>query len=96
MLCVHFRNWSGAVSLADLGGVRRVQILLFRHTKFSKRNHHRSRRPPPRGRRPPTRNPGSATVFVTTFSIFYQLESVMIHLGPFAIFCQGDTLFNSI
>ena len=47
-----------AFSLADLGGVPgtrppRVQILSFRHTKFSKRNRLGSARPPPpRGSRP--------------------------------------------
>ena len=50
----------GTEPLADLGGVPgarplRVQILLFRHTKFSKRNRLGSQRPPPTG------NPGSAT-----------------------------------
>ena len=45
--------------MTDLGGVPgacppRVQSLSFRHTKFSKRNHLGSRRPP-------TGNPGSAT-----------------------------------
>ena len=39
----------------------RVQILSFRHTKFSKCNCLGSRRPPLRGRRTPTGNPGSAT-----------------------------------